>query len=80
MIRELLIKLIEEDDDLEIFQKEILIGLWKMADSWKEVNSLIMNMPLSEKNEIKIRKILNNIGDEMIEVCEILINESNKAS
>ena len=73
-----ILKLIEEDDDLEMFQKVFISDLTKMTYSWKEVNADILIMPISEKTEIKIRKILNNIGDEMIQICNLMIKENNK--
>lgn len=52
--------------------------MWKMTNAWKEVTDDLILMPISEKTEIKIRKILNSIGDEMIEICDLMINENNK--
>ena len=75
---DILLKLIDEDDDLKKFEKVFISHLTKMTHSWKEVNDDILFMPISEKTEIKIRKILCNIGDEMIQICDLLIKENNK--
>ena len=75
---DILLKLIDEDDDLKKFEKVFISDLTKMAHTWKEVNNDILFMPISEKTEIKIRKILDNIGDEMIEICDLMIKENNK--
>lgn len=78
MIKNILIKLIENDDELEKFQKEFLLDMCKMTEAWKQLGDDLLPMPISEKTEIKIREILYNIGEEMIEICEIMINENNK--
>lgn len=52
--------------------------MWKMVNAWMEVTDDLIPMPISEKTEIKIRKILNNVGKEMIEICELMINENEK--
>ena len=75
---DILLKLIDEDDDLKKFEKVFISDLVKMIHTWKEVNNDILFMPISEKTEVKIRKILNNIGDEMIEICDLMIKENNK--
>ena len=78
MNKDILIKLIQNDYELEKFQKDFLSDMWKMANAWKEVSSDLILMPIFEKTEIKIRTILNNIGDEMIKICELMIKENNK--
>lgn len=50
----------------------------KMTEVWKQLTDDLILMPISEKTEIKIRKILNNVGEEMIEICELMINENEK--
>ena len=52
--------------------------MWKMTEAWKQLSNDLIPMPISEKIEIKIRKILYNIGDEMIKICELMIKENNK--
>lgn len=78
MNKDILLKLIEEEDDLEKFQKVFLSDIWKMAHAWKEVNDTISIIPISEKPKIKIRKILCNIGEEMEQICDLMIEEHNK--
>lgn len=70
--------LIQNDDELEKFQKDFLSDMWKMTNAWKEVTYDLLLIPISEKTEVKIRKILNTIGDEMIQICELMIKENNK--
>lgn len=78
MNKDILIKLIQNDNELEYYQKDFLSDMWKMVNVWKEVTDDIIVMPISEKTEIKIRKILNKIGKEMIEICDLMINKNNK--
>lgn len=78
MNKDILIKFIQNDDELEKFQKDFLSDMWKMTNAWKELSGDLILMPISEKTEIKIHKILNNIGKEMIKICELMINENNK--
>lgn len=77
MNKDIILKLIE-DTDLEKFQDVFLSDLTKMTHSWKEVNDDLLFMFISEKTEIKIRKILKNIGEEMVQICELMIKENNK--
>lgn len=77
MIKDL-IKEIIDDNDLNQLQKDFLTKMYTMAYNWKELNSILLFMPISEKTEIKIRKILCNIGEEMIKICELMIEENNK--
>ena len=72
MNKDILIKLIQNDYELDNYQKDFLTDMWKMVNAWKGV------MPISEKTEIKIRKILYNIGDEMAQICELMIKENDK--
>lgn len=78
MNKNLLIKIIQNDDELEKFQKDFLSDMCKMTEVWKQLTDDLLPMPISEKTEIKIREILYNIGEEMIEICELMINENNK--
>lgn len=78
MNKDILIKIIQDDDELEKFQKDFLSDMCKMTEVWKQLNGDLLVMPISEKTEIKIRKILHNVGEEMIEICELMINENNK--
>lgn len=78
MNKDILIKIIQNDDGLENYQKDFLSDMWKMTNAWKDVTNDLIFMPISEKTEIKIRKILNNIGKEMIKICELMINENEK--
>lgn len=78
MIKNSLIKLIQNDYELDNYQKDFLTDMWKMTNAWKEVTDDLIFMPISEKTEIKIRKILNSIGEEMIEICELMIKENDK--
>lgn len=75
---EYLIKAIMEDNGLNELEKDFLTKLSSMTYNWKELISILLFMSISEKTEIKIRKILNNIGEEMIEICELMIEEDNK--
>lgn len=74
---EYLIKAIIGDKGLDELEKDFLTKISSMVYNWKELSDILLFMSISEKTEIKIRKILNNIGDEMIEICEIMINENN---
>lgn len=78
MNKDILIKIIQNDYDLNTYQKDFLSDMWKMTNAWKDVINDLIPMPISEKTEIKIRKILNNVGEEMIEICELMINENEK--
>ena len=78
MNKDILIKLIQNDCELDNYQKDFLTDLWEMVNAWKEVSICLIPMPISEKTKIKIRKILNNIGDEMIQICELMIKENKK--
>ena len=78
MNKDILIKLIQNDYELDNYQKDFLTDLWKMTKAWKEVANDLIPMPISEKTEIKIRKILYNIGEEMAQICELMIKENNK--
>ena len=78
MNKDILIKLIQNDYELDNYQKDFLTDIWKMVNAWKEVTNDLIPMPISEKTEVKIHKILNNIGEEMIEICELMIKENNK--
>lgn len=78
MNKDILIKLIQNDCELDIYQKDFLTDVWKMINAWKEVTDDLIPMPISEKTEIKIRKILYNIGEEMAQICDLMIKENNK--
>ena len=78
MNKDILIKLIQNDYELDNYQKDFLTDMWKMTNAWKEVTNDLIFMPISEKTEVKIREILNNIGDEMIQICELMIKENDK--
>lgn len=78
MNKDILIEIIQNDDNLENYQKDFLSDMWKMASAWKQLGYELLSMDISEKTEIKIHKILANIGDEMIKICEIMISENNK--
>lgn len=75
---EYLIKAIIEDNGLDELEKDFLTKLSSMTYNWKELNDILLFMFISEKTEIKIRKILKNIGDEMIQICDLMIEENNK--
>lgn len=64
--------------DLEKFDEVFLSDFTKMVHSWKELNDDSLFMPISEKTEIKIREILDNIGEEMIQLCDLMIKENIK--
>lgn len=72
MNKDILIKIIQNDDGLENYQKDFLSDMLKMTIVWKDVTNDLILMPISEKIEIKIRKILINIGKEMIKICELM--------
>lgn len=78
MNKDILLKLIQNDYDLDSYQKDFLSDMWKMVNAWKEVTYDLLPMPISEKTEVKIRKILNTIGEEMVQICELMIKENNK--
>lgn len=78
MNKDIILKLIQNGDELENCQKEFLSDMWKMINAWKEVTYDLLLIPISEKTEVKIRKILNSIGEEMIEICELMIKENDK--
>ena len=78
MNKDILIKLIQNDYELDNYQKDFLTDLWKMTKVWKEVTNDLIPMPISENTEIKVRKILCNIGEEMIKICDLMIKENNK--
>ena len=78
MNKDILLKLIEEDDEFESHQKVFIWDMWKMAETWNQIGCDLLPMPISEKTEIKIREILVNIGDEMTQICELMIKEINK--
>ena len=78
MNKDILIKLIQNDCELDNYQKDFLTDMWKMVNAWNEVTNDLIPMPISEKTEIKIRKILCNIGEEMLQICELMIKENNK--
>ena len=77
MNEDIIIKLIQ-NDELESHQKVFLWDMWKMIETWKQIGCDLLPIHISEKTEIKIRKILNNIGEEMLKICEIMIKENNK--
>lgn len=70
--------LLIEGDDLEKFHAVFLSDLTIMAHSLKEVNDDLLYMVIFEETKIKIRKILKNIGDEMLQICELMKKENNK--
>lgn len=78
MNKDILLKLIDEDDELKKFEKIFISDLTKMTHNWKELNDDLLFMPISEKTEIKIREILANIGEEMTQICDLMIKENNK--
>lgn len=75
---EYLIKAIMEDNGLNELEKDFLTKLSSMTYNWKELIDILLFMYISENTEIKVRKILNNIGDEMIQICDLMIKENNK--
>lgn len=77
MIKDI-IKEIIDDKDLNELQKDFLTKMYSMAYNWKELNSILLFMSISENTEIKVHKILCNIGDEMIKICELMIKENDK--
>lgn len=78
MINEILIEIIEEHDEIENTQIELLMKMWKLSTSWKNVVDVVNDMKISERNRIKILDKLSNIGDELIEICNIMKKENNK--
>lgn len=78
MNKDILIKIIQSDDTLDNYQKDFLSDIWKMASAWKQLGHDLIPMSISEKTEIKIREILFNMGEEMIEICELMIKENDK--
>ena len=78
MYKDILLKLIQNDNELESHHKVFICNMLKMVETWKQIGCDLLPMPISEKTEVKIRKILNNIGDEMIEICELMIKENNE--
>lgn len=78
MINEILIEIIEEHDEIENTQIELLMKMWKLSTSWKNVVDVLNDMKISERNRIKILDKLSNIGDELIEICNIMKKENNK--
>ena len=75
---EYLIKAIMEDDSLNEIEKDFLTKMSSMAYNWKELNDILLFMSISENTEINVFKILCNIGEEMIQICDIMIKENNK--
>lgn len=53
-----------------------LINIIKNQNS--KINDAILIISISEKTKIKIRKILCNIGKEMEQICDLMIEENNK--
>lgn len=78
MINEILIEIIEEHDEIENTQIELLMKMWKLSTSWKNVVDEVNDMKISERNRIKILDKLSNIGDELIEICNIMKKENYK--
>ena len=78
MNKDILLKLIEEDDELESHQKVFLWDMWKMAETWNQIGCDLLPMPISKKTEIKIRRILFNMGEEIKQICELMIKEELK--
>lgn len=78
MNKEIILKSIENDDELENYQKDFLSDMWKMIKAWDLLSYDLLLMPISEKTEIKIRKILYNMGDKMTQICDLMIKENNK--
>lgn len=78
MNKDILIKLIQNDYELDNYQKDFLSDMCKMTNAWKELGHDLIPMSISEKTETKIREILFNMGEEMIEICELMINEDYK--
>lgn len=78
MINEILIEIIEDYDKLENTQIELLMKMWKLSTSWKNVVEVVNEMNISERNRIKILDKLSNIGDELIEICNIMKKENYK--
>lgn len=77
MKEDLIIKMIK-NDELESHQKVLLWDMWKMVETWKQIGCDLLPIPISEKTKVKISKILVNIGDEMTQICDLLIKENNK--
>lgn len=74
-----ILKNIIYNGDLEKFEDVFLSDLTKMTYAWKEVNNDLLLMFISEKTEIEIRKILCNIGEEITQICDLMIRENNKS-
>ncbi len=77
MNKDIILKLFQ-NDEVESHQKVFLWDMWKMAETWNQICCDLLPMPISEKTEIKIRKILLNIGEEMTQICDLMIEENNK--
>lgn len=75
---EYLIKAIIEDKGLDELEKDFLTKLSSMTYNWKELNDILLFMSISENTEINVRKILCNIGEEMIKICDLMIKEKQK--
>ena len=76
MNKKILINIINKDK----FEENFLSDMRKMVHTWSKLSDDLIFMPISEKTEIKIREILINIGDEMTQICDLMIKENNKAS
>lgn len=77
MNKEIILKIIQ-NDEFENHNKVFLWDMLKMVETWKQIGRDLLSMPISEKTEVKIRKILGNMGEEMTQICELMINENNK--
>lgn len=49
MNKDILLKLIEEDDELESHQKVFLWDMWKMVETWNQIGCDLLPMPISKK-------------------------------
>ena len=73
-----LINAIIEDKGWNELEKDFLTKMWLITYDWNELNSILSFMSISEKTEIKIREILFNIGEEIKQICELMIKEELK--
>lgn len=78
MNKDIILKLIQNDYELDNYQKVFLWDMWKMFETWKQIGCDLLPIPITEKTEIEIRKILVNIGEEMTQICKLMIKENNK--
>lgn len=77
MKEDLIIKMIK-NDELESHQKVFLWDMWKMFETWKQIGCDLLPIPITEKTEIEIRKILNSMGKEILQIVDLMNKENNK--